>query len=82
MPTRGIDIGAKTEIYKLINTLANEGKAVIMISSELPEIIGMSDRVLVLSEGRLTGELHEGDISQMEIMKRATIQNKPLSEVG
>ena len=81
-PTRGIDIGAKTEIYKLINTLANEGKAVIMISSELPEIIGMSDRVLVLSEGRLTGELHEGDISQMEIMKRATIQNKPLSEVG
>lgn len=81
-PTRGIDIGAKTEIYKLINTLANEGKAVIMISSELPEIIGMSDRVLVLSEGRLTGELHEGGISQMEIMKRATIQNKPLSEVG
>ena len=53
-----------------------------MISSELPDIIGMSDRVLVLSEGRLTGELHEGDISQMEIMKRATIQNKPLSEVG
>lgn len=81
-PTRGIDIGAKTEIYRLINTLAGEGKAVIMISSELPEIIGMSDRVLVLSEGRLTGELHEGDISQMEIMKRATVQNKPLSEVG
>lgn len=81
-PTRGIDIGAKTEIYKLISTLAGEGKAVIMISSELPEIIGMSDRVLVLSEGRLTGELHEGDISQMEIMKRATIQNHTFSEVG
>lgn len=81
-PTRGIDIGAKTEIYRLINTLANEGKAILMISSELPEIIGLSDRVLVLSEGRLTGELEEGDINQMEIMKCATIQKKALSEVG
>lgn len=73
-PTRGIDIGAKTEIYKLINTLANEGKAIIMISSELPEIIGMSDRVLVFAEGRMTGELTGNDISQMEIMKCATKQ--------
>lgn len=81
-PTRGIDIGAKTEIYKLINTLANEGKAIIMISSELPEIIGMSDRVLVLSEGRMTGELVAEDINQMEIMKCATTQKKALSEVG
>lgn len=81
-PTRGIDIGAKREVYKLIGKLADEGRAVIMISSELPEIIGMSDRVLVLSEGRLTGELQKGEITQMEIMKCATIQNKPLSEVG
>lgn len=75
-PTRGIDIGAKTEIYKMINHFASEGKAVIMISSELPEIIGMSDRVIVMSEGRLTGELSGEQINQMEIMKCATIQNK------
>lgn len=75
-PTRGIDIGAKTEIYKLINKLAEEGKAVIMISSELSEIIGMSDRVLVLSEGRMRGILSGTDINQMDIMKRATIQNR------
>lgn len=81
-PTRGIDIGAKTEIYKLINRLANEGKAIIMISSELPEIIGISDRVLVLSEGKLTGELMEDEINQMAIMKCATMQSKELSEVG
>lgn len=80
-PTRGIDIGAKTEIYKLISKLAADGKAVLMISSELPEIIGLSDRVLVLSEGRLRGELAHEDISQMAIMKYATIQNNTKSEV-
>ncbi|MDO4320951.1 MAG: sugar ABC transporter ATP-binding protein [Lachnospiraceae bacterium] len=75
-PTRGIDIGAKAEIYKLINRFAKEGKAVIMISSELLEIIGMSDRVVVLSEGHMTGVLCGEEINQMEIMKHATIQTK------
>jgi ABC-type sugar transport system ATPase subunit len=56
-PTRGIDVGAKHEIYMLINRLAKSGKAILMISSELPEILGMSDRVLVMHEGRLTGEI-------------------------
>jgi inositol transport system ATP-binding protein len=71
-PTRGIDIGAKAEIYALINELAKEGKAIIMISSELPEIIGLSDRVLVLSGGRLTGEYSKEDITQEKIMTSAT----------
>src|SRR5208283_2941568 len=56
-PTRGIDVGAKSEIYKLLNDLAEQGKAVIMISSELPEIIRMSHRIIVMCEGRITGEL-------------------------
>ena len=56
-PTRGIDVGAKSEIYRLINQLVKSGKSVIMISSELPEIIGMSDRVIIIHEGRLVGEL-------------------------
>ncbi len=56
-PTRGIDVGAKYEIYVLIHELASRGKAIIMISSELPEILGMSDRILVMHEGRVTGEI-------------------------
>ncbi len=56
-PTRGIDVGAKTEIYRLIDVLAREGKAVVLISSELPEVLGMADRVIVMCEGRITGEL-------------------------
>lgn len=73
-PTRGIDIGAKAEIYKLITKLAMEGKAVLMVSSELPEVIGMSDRVLVLSAGKLTGELSGEEINQQDIMRCATGQ--------
>lgn len=73
-PTRGIDVGAKAEIYKLITRLAKEGKSIIMVSSELPEIIGMSDRVLVLCEGRLTGELTGAKINQQDIMRCATNQ--------
>lgn len=80
-PTRGIDIGAKTEIYKMINREAESGKAIIMISSELPEVIGMSDRIIVLAEGRKTGELSGDEISQMSIMKYATEQNKTVSGV-
>ncbi|HZN65976.1 MAG TPA: sugar ABC transporter ATP-binding protein, partial [Tepidisphaeraceae bacterium] len=56
-PTRGIDVGAKYEIYQLINRLAADGKAVLMISSELPEVLGMSDRILVMHDGRVTGEI-------------------------
>ena len=55
-PTRGIDVGAKQEIYAEINKLAKEGLAIVMVSSELPEVLGLSDRVLVLHEGKLTGE--------------------------
>jgi putative multiple sugar transport system ATP-binding protein len=56
-PTRGIDVGAKYEIYLLMNKLVEEGKSIIMISSELPEVLGMSDRVMVINEGRKKGEL-------------------------
>ncbi len=73
-PTRGIDIGAKAEIYKLITSMVQNGKSVIMISSELPEIIGMSDRVVVLCEGKVTGILEGKHINQHDIMRCATNQ--------
>ena len=72
-PTRGIDVGAKSEIYTLMNELTREGKSIIMISSELPEILRMSDRILVMSEGRLTGELPIEEASQEAVMEYATI---------
>jgi ribose transport system ATP-binding protein len=71
-PTRGIDVGAKSEIYKLLNDLAQQGKAIIMISSELPEILRMSHRVIVMCEGRVTGELSAGEATQERIMEFAT----------
>ena len=67
-PTRGIDVGAKYEIYCIINDLAAQGKSVIMISSELPEILGMSDRIYVMNEGRIVGEFQQQDASQESIM--------------
>jgi inositol transport system ATP-binding protein len=67
-PTRGIDIGAKAEIYKMINLLAGDGKAIIMISSEMPEILGLSDRVIVLHEGEITGEFTRNEFNQERIM--------------
>ena len=71
-PTRGIDVGAKYEIYQLINELAAQGKALVMISSELPEVLGMSDRILVMHEGRITGEITDVEnATQEEIMKLA-----------
>ena len=79
-PTRGIDIGAKTEIYKLIDALAAEGKAIVMISSELPEILRMSHRVLVMCEGRLTGELPAGAATQENIMQLATQRESVVTE--
>ena len=71
-PTRGIDVGAKAEIHRLMCKLAQEGKAILMISSELPEILGMSDRVLVMHEGRVGGEFARKDASQETIMRAAT----------
>ncbi len=71
-PTRGIDVGAKSEIYSLMNELARSGKSIIMISSELPEVLRMSDRIIVMCEGRVTGELDIAEASQEEIMKYAT----------
>jgi ribose transport system ATP-binding protein len=73
-PTRGIDVGAKNEIYKLLRSLADEGKAVVMISSELPEILRMSDRVIVMCEGRITGELSAKEATQERIMHLATLR--------
>jgi ABC-type sugar transport system ATPase subunit len=71
-PTRGIDVGAKAEIHKLIVELAKQGKAIIMISSELPEILGMSDRIAVMHEGKITGILSREEATQNLIMKYAT----------
>ena len=68
-PTRGIDVGAKYEIYTIINKLAEEGKAIIIISSEMPEILGMCDRIYVMNEGRIVGELDHNNASQESIMK-------------
>ncbi len=59
-PTRGIDVGAKFEIYSIINTLADQGRGVVMISSEMPELLGMCDRIYVMNEGRIVGELTRG----------------------
>jgi ribose transport system ATP-binding protein len=71
-PTRGIDVGAKSEIYHLLNELAKQGKSIIMISSELPEILRMSHRILVMCEGRATGELSSAEATQERIMTLAT----------
>ncbi len=71
-PTRGIDVGAKGEIYRLLNDLAHQGKAIIMISSELPEILRMSHRIVVMCEGRITGELDSSEATQEAIMTLAT----------
>jgi ribose transport system ATP-binding protein len=71
-PTRGIDVGAKSEIYRLLNELAHSGKSIIMISSELPEILRMSHRIVVMCEGRITGELSAAEATQEGIMRLAT----------
>ena len=68
-PTRGIDVGAKAEIHKLISKLAGEGVAVLMISSEMPEVLGMSDRVMVIHEGRVTGLIDRDDADQVKLME-------------
>ncbi len=70
-PTRGIDVGAKAEIHRIMSDLAGQGVAIIMISSELPEVMGMSDRILVMHEGRVTGELNRGEATQEKILTLA-----------
>ena len=71
-PTRGIDVGSKAEIYAIIDELAENGASIIMVSSELPEIINMCNRCYVMCEGKITGELSEEDFSQEAIMTLAT----------
>lgn len=75
-PTRGIDVGAKEEVYKIINQLAKEGKAILMISSELPEIISLSDRVIVMKEGQITGRFDRSEVTDEKIMTAATVSIK------
>ncbi len=70
-PTRGVDVGAKAEIHRLISTLAAAGAAVIMISSEMPEILGMSDRVMVMRQGRVAGILTRSEANQVDLMRLA-----------
>jgi ribose transport system ATP-binding protein len=74
-PTRGIDVGAKVEIYNLMRQLAKKGTAIVMISSELPEIIGMSDRIAVMHEGKITGELLPDEATEESILTMATGQS-------
>lgn len=71
-PTRGVDIGAKKEIYSIINQLAEKGVAIIMVSSELPEVLGMSDRIMVVREGMVRGIINQGEADQEKIMTLAT----------
>ena len=70
-PTRGIDVGAKSEIYRLIDSLANEGLAIMLISSELPEVLGMSDRIYVMQGGRITGELSGPGATEGQVLELA-----------
>lgn len=77
-PTRGIDVGAKREIYLILNQLVRNGVAVLIVSSELPEILGMSDRILVMKDGRITKELERKEASQETIMRYATLEEKAL----
>lgn len=81
-PTRGIDVGAKSEIYHLLNQLAQQGKSIIMISSELPEILRMSHRIVVMCEGRITGELSAAEATQERIMTYATQRRVLMAENG
>jgi ribose transport system ATP-binding protein len=71
-PTRGIDVGAKVEIYELMNELTEQGAGILMISSDLPEVLGMSDRILVMGGGRITGELSMEEATQEKVMALAT----------
>jgi len=73
-PTRGIDVAAKADVHALMNDLAAQGMAILMVSSELPEVLGVSDRVLVMREGRIVGEFTRAEATQDKIMRAATGQ--------
>lgn len=81
-PTRGIDVGAKVEIYRMINDLAQQGVAILMISSELPEILGMSDRIMVMAGGRVRGFLSRAEATEEKIMELATMTDRPTGETA
>jgi ribose transport system ATP-binding protein len=70
-PTRGVDVGAKVELYEIINRLASSGTAILMISSDLPEVLGMSDRLVVMHEGRVTGEFQRAQATKERVMAAA-----------
>jgi ribose transport system ATP-binding protein len=78
-PTRGVDVGAKVEIYRIIRQLARRGLAIIMISSELPEIVGLCDRVVVLCEGRKTGELAGLEVTENAVLQSAVARRDAMS---
>ena len=78
-PTRGIDVGAKYEIYTIINQLADEGKGIILISSELSEILGICDRIYVMNEGRIVGEMPKAEASQEKIMQSIMRQEEKIA---
>ena len=80
-PTRGIDVGAKYEIYCIINQLVAEGKSVIMISSELPEILGMCDRIYIMNEGKIVGEVDGAEATQELIMSHI-LKNEDTAKVA
>ena len=72
-PTRGIDVGAKSEIYSILNDMAAQGKSIIMVSSELPEALGMADRIYVMNEGKIKGVLTRDEATQEKIMHMALV---------
>jgi rhamnose transport system ATP-binding protein len=74
-PTKGVDVGAKAAIYEIMGELAKQGLAIIMISSEMPEILGMSDRIYVMCDGRMTGELSRSAFSQEVILELAMVKH-------
>ena len=73
-PTRGIDVGARSEIYNLMNDLAKQGKAILMISSDMEELIGMSDRIYALADGKISGELSRKDFTQVAILNMMSVE--------
>jgi ABC-type sugar transport system ATPase subunit len=81
-PTRGIDVGAKREIYNLISDLASKGKCIIIVSSEMPELIGMSDRIYVMYEGRVAGVLRKNEVTQEAILSLASGQSPQDTQRG
>jgi ABC-type sugar transport system ATPase subunit len=77
-PTRGIDVGTKAEVYKLIREAADAGLAILLVSSEMPELLALSDRILVMSDGRIQGELTDAEMTQTNILTLATKENTPI----